>query len=185
MARVLRNLRINEVSSVDKGAAKGARIVLFKRDDDSSDNNQRSPSTQHLREMAELIAQSEGISVEDALHFLIFDRHGIALSQGHKKRGESAATETTKMDRGEIVIQKFGTVRRLAENICKRGESPLSEPELTAQIIKDEQVRNPDLDDAHALTKALMRDVSLQKAIVIARATPLPEGMDAALHWER
>jgi hypothetical protein len=33
-ARLLHNLRIDEVSAVDKGAGVGARIMLRKRDDD-------------------------------------------------------------------------------------------------------------------------------------------------------
>src|SRR6516164_3483477 len=34
MPRVLRNLKIIEVSGVDKGAGRGVRIMLMKRDDD-------------------------------------------------------------------------------------------------------------------------------------------------------
>jgi hypothetical protein len=35
MARILRNLKITEVSGVDRGAGEGCRIVLFKRDGDT------------------------------------------------------------------------------------------------------------------------------------------------------
>ena len=38
MPRVLRNLKISEVSSVDKAANPRARIVLFKRDGAAADN---------------------------------------------------------------------------------------------------------------------------------------------------
>jgi hypothetical protein len=39
MVRVLRNLRINEVSSVDRAANGDARVVLYKRNDVDDDNN--------------------------------------------------------------------------------------------------------------------------------------------------
>ncbi len=37
MPRILRNLKINEVSGVDKGAGRGVKIMLMKRDDDDDD----------------------------------------------------------------------------------------------------------------------------------------------------
>jgi hypothetical protein len=178
MPRILRNLKIDEVSSVDRGANGGARVVLYKRDDGDGGEG---PSAQHLRELAELISQSENVSVEEALHWLIFDPDGVAVARAHRK-----AMETTKMDnRGEVLVRKYGSVRRLAEDINKRGDSPISEPELVALITQEQKARDPDLTDAAAFEKAFTRDLTLQQAISIARATPLPSDLDANLRPQR
>src|SRR6516162_10895995 len=41
--RLLRNLRINEVSAVDRGAGEGVKIVLMKRDDEPPDARSKGP----------------------------------------------------------------------------------------------------------------------------------------------
>ena len=168
MAHVLRRLKINEVSSVDRAANGHARIVLYKRDD-AGDSNQRSPSAQHLREMAELISQSEGVSVEDALHFLLFDRRGVALSQGHKKR---AATKRFEMlSRSEMLkslMRSHGGLYGLAEHMAKSGDAGLmSEAEFTHLVTQEALQRYPDAASAsQAFTKLFLSPASetLRKA---------------------
>jgi hypothetical protein len=182
MANILRNLKINEVSSVDRGANGGARIMLYKRDDDG-DDTPLSPGTQYLHELAGLVSTATNRPYQDALNYLLHSQHGRALATTFKR---DVDMETTKMDnRGEVLVQKYGSVRRLAEDINKRGDSPISEPELVALITQEQKVHDPDLSDAAAFAKAFTRDLTLQRAISIARATPLPSDLDANLRPQR
>jgi len=60
--RVLRNLKISEVSSVDKAANPRARIVLFKRDGAAADN-----------------ADADDDAYAEALHYLLRTKQGTGL----------------------------------------------------------------------------------------------------------
>jgi hypothetical protein len=73
--RVLRNLRINEVSGVDKGAGRGVRIMLMKRDEpQETDMNTEAiakiavaKATNVWNGLVELTAKQQGISISKAI----------------------------------------------------------------------------------------------------------------------
>src|SRR6516162_5832322 len=70
MARILRNLQIREISSVDKGAGEGVKVVLMKRHDPSHGHSSRlrKTFTRALRKKSEYDAEmdSPGFSRDPA-----------------------------------------------------------------------------------------------------------------------
>jgi hypothetical protein len=67
MVRVLRNLKITEVASVDRGAGLGCRVCLFKRDNgDNGDNGNGNGG-------------DDDEAFHEALHFLTRTAHGAAV----------------------------------------------------------------------------------------------------------
>jgi hypothetical protein len=78
MVRVLRRLKINEVSSCDRGAGDGCRVVLFKRDDTVAPDN----------------GNGDGYDDDEvyasALHYLMQTPHGAGVARRFFPRGASA-----------------------------------------------------------------------------------------------
>jgi hypothetical protein len=71
MVRVLRNLKITEVSGVDKGAGDGCRVVLFKRD---------TPDNGDLEAPSKISPDNiDDEAYAAALHFLTRTAHGAAV----------------------------------------------------------------------------------------------------------
>jgi hypothetical protein len=80
MVRVLRNLKINEVSTVDRGAGNGCRIVLFKRDDAVAPDNGNGNGDND-----EVYAA--------ALHFLMSTPHGAGVVRRIFPRGPNGTAD--------------------------------------------------------------------------------------------
>jgi hypothetical protein len=95
MPRVLRNLKISEISSVDKAANPHARIVLFKRDGDSVDT-------------------ANNGAYEEALRWLLYTRRGAALLDRVFPRGITAISDL------ESLAQR---VTRMRANAAPRRDS--------------------------------------------------------------
>ncbi len=86
MARILTKLRIDEISSVDKGAGEGVKIVLMKRNggddpppDDTPDDTPDLLSK--LEQMVIVTATALNMTPEEALHYLLKSPHGIKLAE--------------------------------------------------------------------------------------------------------
>jgi hypothetical protein len=78
--RILTKLKIKEVSSVDKGAGEGVKIVLLKRDDGEPRppaDDEPPPLASKLQQMvAALCTANPDLSPTNALNFLLHDRRG-------------------------------------------------------------------------------------------------------------
>src|SRR5690242_18118395 len=78
MVRRLTELRIDEISSVDRGANDGAKVALLKRDDDSDAANDRDL----VSRLADMLCEAQpGATRREALHWLLHSPKGRALLQ--------------------------------------------------------------------------------------------------------
>src|SRR5258706_415246 len=93
MPKKLRKLRIDEISSVDRGAGEGCKVMLWKRDNtqrDDDDAKQRDEDSTgsndnklsgKLKEMVRaLIISLPSLSESQAMHFLIHTTAGRATA---------------------------------------------------------------------------------------------------------
>jgi hypothetical protein len=161
--RILRNLRISEISSVDKGAGDGCRIVLFKRDPDVSVHKQdyseadddvvvdldavdASGDEKHFAEqIADLLVRSGRFNDKaEALDFLLSTQHGAALLQ--RLRAAKRATTT----KG---IQKMNDpdfeVVTIAKAFADTGRAFWSEHQLTQKIFDYAQLDKRENETPH------------------------------------
>ena len=108
--RYLRNLRVDEISAVDRGANDGAKIVLWKRDDDVAPRRRSSPDfatifgakptprdadekadpDHRASRVADLIVEASDGKVDrpSALKFLLHTPNGAALLTRLSKQQE-------------------------------------------------------------------------------------------------
>jgi hypothetical protein len=103
MVRVLRNLKINEVSAVDVGAGQGCRIVLFKRNGDTiapDDIDDDAPDTDDTDDEA----------YATALNYLLHTARGAALLRRFYPRGIGTSADLE------------GLAQRVAHVIRARGD---------------------------------------------------------------
>jgi hypothetical protein len=179
--RILRNLRISEISSVDKGAGDGCRIVLFKRDDPSInarigkqdyseaddadakdiDNGDAENETHFAEEVAGLLVRSGRFSSDqEALDFLLGSQHGAALLQRlrQSKRTTKHTHKDFHMPSRSTVLQSIAKQAGGIVPLCKRiiadqSSGDISEHELTALIVANAKREYPDMTDAAAFAK--------------------------------
>src|SRR5437868_5574291 len=80
MPRKLKRLKITEVSSVDRGAGKGCRVILMKRKSDDFGENimvEEQPATNRMTERAKAIMRSDPTvrTIESAIGRIAISRH--------------------------------------------------------------------------------------------------------------
>jgi hypothetical protein len=121
MVRVLRNLKINEVSTVDRGAGNGCRIVLFKRDDTIAPDNGNGNGDDDDEVYAA------------ALHFLMHTAHGAAVARRFFPNGANGTAEI------EHLAQLVAHVMRARDNNDDDDESDLT-------IGDDDETEDDDAD---------------------------------------
>jgi hypothetical protein len=200
--RILRNLRINEVSSCDRGAGDGCRVVLYKRDDTAApangDDDEAFRTALHY-----LMHTAQGASVvrrffgpggtndtADIEHLARMVAR-VMRAEGNSDDAEPSdlsdlsnlgdATETEKvhMDRDtelQAIVKRDGGIVGLCRKICKQGAGDISEHELTELITQAAMAENPDMSPEHAFTKAYMSPAGepLRRAVQITKGMLQP-----------
>jgi hypothetical protein len=180
--RILRNLRISEVSSVDKAANGDAQIVLYKRDpgigvrkehifgkqdyseaDDADakdiDNGDAENETHFAEEVAGLLVRSGRFSSDqEALDFLLGSQHGAALLQRlrQSKRTTKYTRKEFRVDRTQVLkgyLKSAGGLDGLCRQIVKEGTTDIHEAELTGMITAEAKHAEPDMSEAKAFNK--------------------------------
>jgi hypothetical protein len=184
MPRVLRNLRIDEISSVDKAAGEGTRVVLMKRD--AADRAgfyhrlfAKGGSGRVVRPPRRLRGGERLRDIADAKHALLHSPDGRSLLRDvpnasvdelaqHLLEASSAVTnkrnhEVTNMDLIEV-----------CKSINTGDVEPLSEHELTTEIQKFASKHRRDSESAaSAFSRILTADdetgLAFRKAIRVAK----------------
>ena len=198
MVRVLRNLKINEVSTVDRGAGDGCRIVLFKRDNgDNGDNGARDDDDEvYAAALHFLMSTPHGASVVRRLFPTgvnsTADIEGLAQLVAHAMRarddddeiddaddadtiGDAATEKVFPMsDRNTVlqaIVKRDGGVVPLCKRICKEGARGVTEQELTALITEYAQQLYPDMSPEGAFSKLFLAPGGepLRRAVQIAK----------------
>jgi hypothetical protein len=200
MVRVLRNLKIDEVSSVDRGAGDGVRVMLFKNasgNDNGDDDDESYAAALHY-----LMHTAAGASVvrrffgpggtndtADIEHLarmvarvMRSNNDDAEPSDQHQPWADTIdATETEKvhMDRDtelQAIVKRDGNVVQLCKRICKEGSGGISESELTALITEYAQQLYPDMSPEGAFSKAYLSAAAepLRRAIQIAKGMLQP-----------
>lgn len=92
MVKKLTKLRIDEISSVDRGAGEGCKIVLMKRDDDSQDDDDsQSTVADKLDGMVDaMLLAAPTLDRQKAAHYLIHTAHGRRLYEHLSKQMEAS-----------------------------------------------------------------------------------------------
>jgi hypothetical protein len=198
--RVLRRLKISEVSSVDRAANGSARVTLFKRDgapDNGNDNDDevtaalrfllttnRGASLLHrvfgangasdigdVERLAEFVAQVRASNSDEDEPS---DPHHPWLGIG----GDKTAKKVFPMDRDEVLkaaVRRDGGIVPLCKRICANGSGDISEQELTQLLTEHAQQLYPELSPSSAFAKLF----TSAGAETLRRATAITKGLVA------
>jgi hypothetical protein len=156
--KVLRNLKISEVSAVDRGAGENCRIVLRKGAEPRSfadvlwlnevrksmmtggyskwrrndDGDVGAGGGHPLSELADLIVEGSDGKLDRAavLRWLLHHKDGVAAARAHKRSEETPMTRAEHLDQ---IAKDFG-VTRIAKFIIDQSDPFLSEAEFTKLI---------------------------------------------------
>jgi hypothetical protein len=161
MPRVLKDIRIQEVSSVDRGAGQGVRVMLMKREDDLS----KAESNMTDAEIQALVAKAAGEAVAQAL---------VAVQKAN-------ADELAKRD-AEIVLLKMSDTEKAymagcKDDSAKKAFAGMSPEDRAAHMKKNPLKKADDVDPELA-----KRDVEIEKAH--ETIADLKKRLDAADHKE-
>jgi hypothetical protein len=178
MVRVLRNLKITEVSAVDRGAGDGCRVVLFKRDtpdngnDDDEDYAAALAFLMHTPHGSALVRRffPQGADTDDIERLARLVAHVMRAraSNGDDEPsdpfqpwadiiGNNTEKKVSHMsDRNEALqamVKRDGGVVALAKRICREGARGISESELTSLVTEHAQQLYPDMSPEGAFSK--------------------------------
>lgn len=156
MPRYLKDLKINEVSSVDKGAGRGVKVLLMKRDDDAKSNPSGEPKMTE-QELQALIAKS----VADAVAPIT----------------AANLVELAKRDH-EIVLLKMSPTHKAFYDGC--DEPTKKAFEAMDDKARDEHIKNnpvKKVDDAATIADLAKRDTVV--AQLVADNATLTKRLDA------
>jgi hypothetical protein len=180
MVRVLRNLSIREISSVVKGAGNDCRVVILKRDDAASRNNEApSEDGSELGNLARMIRVLVRVRMteETALRFLMFSAHGRQLA-AHLNE----ITKTTSIQKDEPTMDRMETLRSfvkkdgivgICKHIAEKGTS-MSEVEFSDLLMTAAKREKRTGESVGAAFTRLMEDPAVFKAHhAITKARPL------------
>jgi hypothetical protein len=196
---ILRNLRISEVSSVDKAANGDARIVLYKRDSEADDDNidakdidsgngdrDGNGGVEHVAShLADLLVEAaDGDTTrQQALNWLLHNKHGRSLlsaAQHHKRASKETRKDFQMPTRKQVLtgyLKSAGGVDGLCRQIVKQGTTDVLEAELTGMITAAAKAAEPEMSDERAFSKLFTdpspRGTMLRKAIEIAKWSSL------------
>jgi hypothetical protein len=159
------------------------------QDDDSDDDRFDANGGDHDRHvidtLADLIAEagtSDGkISRQDALRWLLHSPHGAALivrmAHARKRASNGKDSTMTRIETLASIVKRHDGLAGLCRHIVKKGTTTVTEAELTGMITAVAKHEHPDLDDAQAFTKLFAgpNGEMLRRAIMVAKAAPLPE----------
>jgi len=140
MTRLLKNLRIDEVSCVVKGASPGAQVLIRKADDDppylmfddimlrkvAEDDPDDDQLTPKLRVMVDaLITDGTFSNRQQAQHYLSHNAHGRRLAEHFNNISKTAK---------EIPMDRATQLREVTETVCKsivaNGTTTITEHDL-------------------------------------------------------
>jgi hypothetical protein len=132
MVRVLRNLRINEVSTVDRGAGDACRIVLWKRDDTVAPDNDGN--------------DDDDEAYAAALHYLMHTAQGAGVVRRFFPHGASGTAEI------EHLARLVAHVVRARDN----GDAAESDPyqSWADTIGNDDETEDDDAESADTIGDA-------------------------------
>ena len=133
MARILRNLKITEVSTVDRGAGHGCRVVLFKRNGDTTmvpDNGD---------DDANIGNDIDGEAFDAALHYLLHTPHGAALVRRLFPRGPNGTAD----------------IEALARFVARmhRDDTPSDPHQPWLDVIDEETEEETGIEKAHHMDR--------------------------------
>jgi hypothetical protein len=195
MVKILTKLRIDEVSSVDRGAGEGCRVVLWKRHDDppprprglmfndivlrKAEDDNEEPRTnaignertlsQRLDEIiAEMIVAAPSLHPQGARRWLLHTPQGQELLAQHSKK------EGTTMPEVDIMkLHNIQSVREVAKMISADGNSSgITEHDLTSIVMGHAKLnRRTGESDGAALERILTapENTELRKAYRVVK----------------
>jgi hypothetical protein len=147
MPRVLRKLRIDEISAVDGAANSGAKILIYKRDDERRSFYHRLFAGEIVRKATyrggsgSRLHHIENLTREEAMHWLAYDPNGRSFA---RERGEPLDTladhlvEASGMNvnnhHKEKSMNKQFDVVSFAKRVADDGLSVVSEAQATELI---------------------------------------------------
>jgi hypothetical protein len=192
MVRILSNLRIDEVSSVDRGAGEGVRVMLMKRvagpdyraifgkldsppGDQSTDDNAVPPRLEGFA--AALMAANPALSREEALDHLMHSPRGRRLAQHladiTKANQAKEAAMTNKIDGLRDIAKQFGVVRLAKFIVDENSAHGISELEFFRLMQAEASTaRRAGETDAQAFDRYFTSpgNVALRKAHAITKS---------------
>jgi hypothetical protein len=135
MSRILRNLKINEVSGVDRGAGRGVKIMLMKRDD-GIEITRRAPTEQDLQEVQ---------MRNDVLKGQAFALWQEQINDIRKRDNCSRSAAIDRLQQTDIGSRLWSIVKNLTGDVAKLGGggSEPHEPELGGRV------KSPTWDSGH------------------------------------
>jgi hypothetical protein len=195
--RVLRNLRIDEVSCVIKGSSPGASVLIRKSDDahrerlrrtfaklsappdddfdddiediDEEDDEGTLPAGLE-QSIAAIVAASPSITKEQAALWLIHTPRGRAAHAALSKRKDTPVNRTEELT---AYVKQSGSMVSLAKHIVTKGTTANSEHEFSACLMEHARLNKRDNEsDAQAFSRILQSDAEIRRAYGIVKKYP-------------
>jgi hypothetical protein len=182
MPKILRRLRIDEVSSVDRGAGVGVKILLLKRDNDHSVIDM---ATEALAESVVSILADEDDSLDKAAALSkTFEQFSNHLKDNFadeiQPQSITKTTKDTPMDRlSELrdIAKQDGGMIAIAKHIIAKGSTAITEHEYSAALMAHCRLNKiAGETDAGAFSRIFSDPASfeLRAAHAITKNTPAP-----------
>jgi hypothetical protein len=198
MPKILTQLKITEVSAVDRGAGEGVRILLMKRDtdephveayekflkiftskaaadggdDDAGDrSDQNTGLADHpiVRLARLLVASGSQSDLASAVHYLLNTSHGAALL--HRTRTHKG--ESPMPDNLTKIAEDIGIVRVAKAIVDEQRSFGIDEHEFVALVTEHAKRLHPNLSGVQAFAKVYESEPSVWQACAVLKAMPL------------
>jgi hypothetical protein len=184
MPQILTNLRIDEVSAVDKGAGRNVRIVLMKRASrpgaTPADTLRAFPNPNTFnavlsRMEAEAMAKADDGSGETDVTKASHEHRGhhslaAALDRRREAHGYQKSAKEEPMDSLENILKDYGPIK-ICKHIVDEGRTGFSEFELVSALTKYAVEQHPEFRPDVAFSKLYESEESIRRACQVAKAT--------------
>lgn len=197
MPKVLTKLRIDEISSVDRGAGENCRIVLFKRDDRKPEPRSDVRKAHYRHARGNKFHMLQNVSPEEAAHFLLHDPHGRQLRRdfsdvpfeqlvdhvctASRRPVEKQRREAKTVDKHlEVILKSEAAMHALCKRITETGGSNFSHPEFDDYLARYAKNQHPSLSVGSAIAKVLSEETPIAKAYQTVHHASYPDAVTKA-----
>jgi hypothetical protein len=200
MPKVLTKLRIDEISSVDRGAGDGCKVVLYKRDTRRKAFGYAMPSdfakATYRGGTGSRLHMIQNLTPQEAAHFLLHDPHGRQLRRDFSdvpfaqlvdhvctaSRRSVEKHEVSNMDSTlKTILKSESATHALCKVLAKNGGVGFSHVQFDREVLEP-YARNkyPALHVGSAIAKILSEEREISKAYEAVHAASYPNAVAKA-----
>jgi hypothetical protein len=184
MPRILTNLKITEVSAVDKGAGEGVRILLMKRaDDEPYVASRRAYFLKIFASKADVADDGDGDEIIEKASRNLVGAQGLGaavmdhmldrLAHLRRKHGFEKTAKDHSMDNLTKIAADIGVVGIAKAIVDKQRSYGISEEEFVGLVTEHAKAAHPNLTAEQAFAKLYESEPNVWRACAILKNAPL------------